>query len=149
MKTRGFTLIELIMIMIVVGVLAVVAMPRFFDRHVFESRGFYDETLAALRYAQKSAVAQRRTVCVAFTAISVTLTIASAPGTSPCPANTPLTSPTGVRPFTVTAKAGVSFAPPPVDFWFSALGKASAAQNIQVNGVATIITVEQETGYVH
>ncbi|OFZ89870.1 MAG: hypothetical protein A2V78_05530 [Betaproteobacteria bacterium RBG_16_64_18] len=71
----GFTLVELVMTMIVVGILAVFVLPRFADISVFESRGFRDETLSLLRYAQKSAVAQRRTVCVAVASTGITLTI--------------------------------------------------------------------------
>lgn len=71
----GFTLVELVMTMIVVGILAVAVLPRFADVSVFEARGFRDETLSLLRYAQKSAVAQRRTVCVAVASSGITLTI--------------------------------------------------------------------------
>ena len=49
---RGFTLIELIMVMVVVGILAVFVAPRFFDANVFKSRGFADQVQATLRYAQ-------------------------------------------------------------------------------------------------
>src|SRR5450759_4081551 len=70
---RGFTLIELIMVMVMLGVLAVFAAPRIFNSGDFYARGFHDETLALLRYAQKSAIAQRRTVCVAFTTTSACL----------------------------------------------------------------------------
>jgi prepilin-type N-terminal cleavage/methylation domain-containing protein len=58
---QGFTLIELIMVIVILGVLAVFAAPRIFNNADFYARGFHDETLALLRYAQKSAVAQRRT----------------------------------------------------------------------------------------
>lgn len=60
---RGFTLVELIVTMIVVGILAVAVIPRFADQSGFDARGFRDGTLSVLRYAQKSAVAQRRQVC--------------------------------------------------------------------------------------
>lgn len=58
-KTRyqsGFTLTELILVMIITGILAATAAPKFIDSQIFESRGFYEEVLASLRYAQKMAV---------------------------------------------------------------------------------------------
>ncbi len=70
---HGFTLIELIMVMVIVGILAVFVAPRFFDANVFKSRGFADQVQATLRYAQKEAIAQHRNVCVAMTASAVTL----------------------------------------------------------------------------
>jgi MSHA pilin protein MshC len=62
----GFTLIELITVMIVVGILAVAAMPRFFD-NVFDERGFHDAVKAAVQHARRVAVASRRYVCVTTT----------------------------------------------------------------------------------
>src|SRR5665647_2470350 len=53
---RGFTLIELIMVMVMLGVLAVFAAPRIFNSGDFYARGFHDETLGLLRYAQKAAI---------------------------------------------------------------------------------------------
>ncbi len=55
-KQQGFTLTELIIIMIIMGVLMATAAPRFMGTQTFESRGFYDEVLSSLRYAQKIAV---------------------------------------------------------------------------------------------
>lgn len=67
-RVTGFTLVELIMVMLLLGVLAAFAAPKIFNVDDFNARGFHDETLGFLRYAQKAAVAQRRTVCVTFTA---------------------------------------------------------------------------------
>ncbi len=54
---RGFTLVELIMLIVIMGILAAVVGPRFFDRHAFDERFYFEEALSAVRYAQKLAVA--------------------------------------------------------------------------------------------
>lgn len=147
--------------MMIIGILAVAAISRFSGTEDFDRRGFYDETLAALRYAQKVAIAQRRNVCVAFTATTVTtvtLTIAAdAGGASSCAPGTNLPSPTGAGPFVVTPRiTGISFVAAPTSFQFDALGRPRtgadafiATQTFQVAGLPLNITVEQETGYVH
>lgn len=72
---RGFTLVELIMVIVLVGVLSVVAVPRLIDKSDVSARGFHDSTLAYLRYAQKTAIAQRRTVCLDFGGVKTSLTL--------------------------------------------------------------------------
>jgi MSHA pilin protein MshC len=147
---RGFTLIELIMVMVIVGILAIVVAPRFFDNNSFQSRGFADQVQATLRYAQKEAIAQHRNVCVTFTLpapSTITLRIASLSGAaSPCDSN--LTSPTG-GPYVITAPAGIAFAALPTAFNFDALGRPNVAQTINITGATNSITIEPETGYVH
>ena len=48
-------MVELIMLLVVVGVLAVVAAPLF-EHKAFEERGFYDEVASAARYAKTLAI---------------------------------------------------------------------------------------------
>src|SRR5438309_6810368 len=71
-RRRGFTLPELVMTIVIIGILAVVAAPRFVSWKGFSSRGSYDEAQAVVRLAQKTAIAWRRTifVCVSATAVS-------------------------------------------------------------------------------
>ena len=141
----GFTIAELVAVILIIGILAVAAIPRLIDRGTFDRAGFNDQTLATLRYAQKAAIAQRRTVCATFTTSSVTLTLASAVGSSSC--NMPLAGPTGSS--TVTAQSGIAYTAAPSNFSFNAAGQASLGQTLQVSGQTATITVEQETGYVH
>jgi MSHA pilin protein MshC len=62
-RMAGFTLVELVTVLIIVGILAVVAIPRFMDR-TFDERGFHDAVKAAAQHARRVAVASRRFSCV-------------------------------------------------------------------------------------
>ena len=151
---HGFTLIELITVVVIVGVLSVYAKPRDFIGKDYHDKGFHDETLSYLRYAQKTAVAQRRTVCVSFTDDSLALTIASASGNAMC--DVAMTDPVGKSPATLSARSGTIYASLPIDFNFNALGQPVNAssgmvstQTWYVANTTRSIVVESETGYVH
>ena len=147
----GFTLVELVMVLVLAGVLAVFVAPRMVAVGDFNARGFHDETLALLRYAQKSAVAQRRPVCVTFSATTATLTLDAdqnlATGSNGCEAN--LTGPRGDAPGQITALGVVQYASTPVTVVYDGLGQPNAGQSIQVLGHPAEVVVEPVTGHVH
>jgi MSHA pilin protein MshC len=120
--------------MVIVGIISAVAIPRFFETSVFQDRGAADQVKAALRFAQKTAIAQHRNISVA---------ISGGAASSDCTTTLAGTIPelTCQVKSTVTAGAGT--------YTFNALGQRTAGTDcITVSG-SNIIKVEAETGYVH
>lgn len=74
-RNRGFTLVELVVIIILLGILAVTALPRLSGSSEFRAVQLRDEVRAALRYAQKTAVSHRRKVCVTVAGNELSLKI--------------------------------------------------------------------------
>lgn len=145
MKARGFTLVELITVMVLIGILSVAVLPRFFDQNVFAARSFFDESQALLRYAQKVAVAQRRTVCVALAANGVALAIDSNNNGLCGDAND------AVLALPSVPRGGNGLAPSVAAFEFNSLGGTNQPADVVIaiaNANGTI-TVDAVTGHVY
>lgn len=106
-RQRGFTLVEMVIVMVLLGILAVVALPRLSGGDVFREAGFHAEVVAALRYAQKTAVSHRRLVCAQLTSTSVTLQIAASNPAGAC-GTTLLRAPNGADAFASTGSTSLA-----------------------------------------
>ncbi|NYE60460.1 MSHA pilin protein MshC [Duganella sp. 1224] len=63
-RADGFTIVELVTVIVVVGILGAIGAARFFDNTAFENRAYADQVRSLLRYAQKMAIAQNRSIFV-------------------------------------------------------------------------------------
>ena len=81
---RGFTAVELITVMVLVGVLAVVALPRLDAAMSLRSAAWRDQVQAGLLQARSLSQGHRRLVCVSLTTGELRLSMASANPASSC-----------------------------------------------------------------
>lgn len=172
-RSRGFSMIELTTVIVLVGILAAFSVPRFFRNEVFDARTFIDQNLNMLRYAQKLAIAQNRPVFVLMTANRIALCFNTA-----CDTANLVLAPSGANSgssatvaqcgasanwFCEGRPANVIYSLPAASAWyFNALGRPFRAadvdpisgftrMNIGISGGGNVrtIVVEAETGYVH
>lgn len=145
-------MVELVVVIVLLGIVAAIAMPRWRGDNGFEERIVRDQIIASLRYAQKSAVAARRMVCVSFSTSPsrVDFTMSSTYPAASCVGGSGLVGPDS-KVLSVVPASSVSFASSATSLMFDAAGRASAAASITVSGLpaSQAITLESETGYVH
>ena len=149
---RGFTLIELVMVLILVGILAVAVIPRFAQRDTFDTRGFFDQSIAMLRYAQKTAIAQGRNVFVNINPTVICLTYVADASCSASSTADQVLNPATNTWFTKSAPSGASLGVAQ-SFSFTALGRPNPNNSVSLAmsgaGISQTIVVERDTGYVH
>ncbi|MEW6703930.1 MAG: prepilin-type N-terminal cleavage/methylation domain-containing protein [Pseudomonadota bacterium] len=149
---HGFTLPELVAVLIVVGVLAAVAMPRFEAALAIRDDGWHDEVVSALRHARQTAVSHRRLVCATVAGNSVSLGIAATNPASAC--SVALNGPDGNAPYATSAHGSASVSPAGTMYFqpsgrvtSDGAGTSASSRSITVSGSDTI-TVIGETGHV-
>lgn len=118
-------MVELITIMIILGILAVVAIPRMDSATSFRSVEFRDRVIAALRYAQKTATSHRRLVCATLTQTSVALDIDNS-ATKDNICDVGLTIPGGATSSFSATQDGFSSSPSPSVLYFRPDGRVTS-----------------------
>ncbi len=143
-EIKGFTLIELVVIIVIVGIVALIAAPRFFSQPTFDASRFHEAAISTIRYGQKVAVAQRTDVFVVTSASTLALCYDAGCATT-------VKSPGGTDDFVVQIPSGIGITL--TSFNFNSLGQpipnAQTILSISGDGTSRQIVVEQETGYVH
>lgn len=143
-RARGFTLAELVTVIAIAAILAALAIPQFSFRDI-DASWFHEQVRSGVRYAQRTAVAQRRCVFVSVTATKLSLHYGDPACAVPVLA-TPVTELATNQPFELNAPAGVTLGAAPNPFRFNGLGQPSSAASLSVSG--RTVTVNAESGYV-
>ncbi len=148
--SRGYTLVELVTVVVILGILSAFAVPRFFDQDVFEERGFYEEVVAALRYGQKIAVGSGCPVQVSIDASGYALAQQVVLANRCDPADVswavPVLLPDGFA-AAGTTPTGVSLGPV-VTYQFDGLGQTDLGADLTVSIGALSLIVQAQSGYV-
>lgn len=146
-RERGFTLVELVTVLVLLGIVAAIAAPRFFDNRIFSERGYADELAGALRHAQHVALASNCNVRVRITAAGysafqrntfATCTTASA-------WNRPVLRPDGVA---LSGARPNGVAVTPATFQFTSAGRLTVNNPPVVTIGALTLSVDPASGLV-
>ncbi len=103
MDRKGFTLIELVMVMVLIGILAVFAAPKLGNITSTNAGAFTDKLRADVRYAQNLAMTETARTRVNFSTTSYS--VLTSPGGTCNSFNTAVDPATG-GPYSVTLNAG-------------------------------------------
>ena len=154
----GFTLIELIVVITLIGVLAAVVGPRFASTDVYEQRTFYDDVLQAIRFAEAKANGSGCLTQIAFNSGGFAVQIDSDCDSSNGMSATAVTNPDGFSSGYTQRQAppsGIAYSYTVNPLVFDARGRALnsslsvLATPAQITIGSRTITVEGSTGYVH
>lgn len=158
----GFTMAELVLVIILLGILIGYAGPKMTGATGMRDDAWHDALQSALRFAQQSAVASRRLRCVQVNATSVTINMAAAnPESVGCMAHMPgpsgivvlsngnysFASTTNTAAATTVSPAGVIYFQPDGRITSNAAGTTVLNATITMSGASNIL-IYGETGYV-
>ena len=149
----GFTVIELVVVIVLLGLLTVVALPRLDGVLTLRSPAWRDQVLGTLRTAHSLAQGHRRLVCASVATGAVSLSIASTNPASAC--DTALPGGDGVSAYatessgiaTSVAPGGTVYFQPDGRITSDGAGVGALNASISVGG-ETAISLVGDTGHV-
>ncbi len=148
-------MVELVVVLVILGILSSVGLSRFSSTSSFQERGFADETLTAIRYAQRLATSSGCHVQVKLNSTNLQISRWS----SCKPANHSATTsllrhPKNTGDFSNPTPGGITISN--ADFYFNGSGKPfdtasesafSITSNISIG--SHVIKLEPETGFTY
>jgi MSHA pilin protein MshC len=153
-KQRGFTLVELVMVIVLLGILSATATPKFFSVSSYKNNLFFDDTHSALHFAQKLAITTNCNVQILIDHNRYTISRpaksdrSQCTSTNPTDFSLPVSHPGTGEAYYTHAEKGVSLTANLATFYFNALGQASADVTLTVAG-DKIISVVAATGFIY
>jgi MSHA pilin protein MshC len=142
-RTAGFTLLELVVTLVILGILSAVAMSKLNQPQV-DAAWFPDQVRAVVRLAQKQAIAQRARILVVVGASQISLCYATTSASFTCGAAvSDLVTGSAI---VLDAPGGIALGATSTPFAFNGLGQPSSAVTLTVGTKTLQITAE--TGYV-
>lgn len=146
----GYTIVEVLLVIVILAILGTVAGPRFFDNDAFDERAYFDELVSALRYAQKIAVASGCPVRVAV-GVSTYALAQQAVSSGHCdPTDSSFAVPVRLSTgeiMSATAPNGITTVPT-VTFVYNALGQTNLGANQALSVGARTLTIQSDSGLV-
>ena len=148
----GFTLTEAVLIIAIVGILGAAAAPRFLGPNEADLRFFQQDTLSAMRYARKLAVASRCPVQIDFTTGGFELRQRAACRTGSY-TQAVFDPATGESGFSQTAPSGIALSSTLDPLYFDALGRVVNASDVPTDATISVgaltINARGESGFIN